>query len=624
MASLIELASGVQTVWTLVVCFLIFFMQPGFALLEAGQVRAKNAANVVMKNMMDWALGVIVFFLVGNAVYALAGMLTTEGVAVDVNAAFAYIGDPGAYVGWLFGAVFAMTAATIVSGAVAERMKFSAYVFTAICLTAIIYPVIGGFAWGGNGLLSSAGYLGQAIGAGYEDFAGATVVHMLGGLAGLVAAAMVGPRTGRFDADGNPHPIPGHSVVFAVIGTFILAFGWYGFNVGTQAVISVGDATELAGVSYNADALGRVALNTTLAMGVGAVGSTIVTAFREGKPDPLFAANGLLAGLVAITGACFHVTWWGAVIIGLIGGVQTPIVHRWVVRNLKIDDVCGVFAVHGSAGAIGTILIPVFAADGFGASQLAMQVAGVLVIAVWTIVTMWIALTIADAIWGLRVDEDEEEVGLDQGEHGIAAYPEFGGEEATVRADGSGMRTGDHPASDGSGELRTDGGNEDDDPELVTDGGVDLPEDGLRTDGSGERTDERPVTDGGEDESEDGLELNSDSEIDLVMSVIRPDRLSEVKTALAEIGAPSLTVTNVSGRGSQPAKTGQWRGEEYTVDLHQKVKIECVVADIPTEDVVEAIADAAQTGEKGDGKVFVIPVSDAYQVRTGKTGPDAV
>ncbi|MEE6210218.1 ammonium transporter [Salarchaeum sp. III] len=608
MASLIELASSVQTVWTLVVCFLIFFMQPGFALLEAGQVRAKNAANVVMKNMMDWALGVIVFFLIGNAIYALAGMITTEGVAVDVNAAFAYIGDPSAYVGWLFGAVFAMTAATIVSGAVAERMKFSAYVFTAICLTAFIYPVIGGFAWGGTGLLSSAGYLGQAIGAGYEDFAGATVVHMLGGLAGLVAAYMVGPRTGRFDADGNPHPIPGHSVVFAVIGTFILAFGWYGFNVGTQAVVSVGDATELAGVAVNGADLGRVALNTTLAMGIGAVGSTLVTTFREGKPDPLFAANGLLAGLVAITGACFHVTWWGALIIGLIGGIQTPIVHRWVVNNLKIDDVCGVFAVHGSAGAIGTILIPVFAADGFGAAQLAMQVAGVIVIAVWTIVTMAVILTIADSIWGLRVDEDEEEMGLDQGEHGIAAYPEFGGEEATVRADG--------------GDLRTDGGDTDDDPELVTDGGVDLPEDKRPvTDGSGGRTDKRPVTDGGEDE---GLDLESDAEIELVMSVIRPDRLSEVKTALAEIGAPSLTVTNVSGRGSQPAKTGQWRGEEYTVDLHQKVKIECVVADIPTEDVVEAIADAAHTGEKGDGKVFVIPVSDAYQVRTGKTGPDAV
>jgi len=594
MADIIGLASSAQTVWVLVVSFLIFFMQPGFALLEAGQVRAKNAGNVVMKNMMDWALGVLVFFLVGSGVAALAGTLTTGGEVTSLSAAFAYIDDPSAWTGWLFGAVFAMTAATIVSGAVAERMKFGAYVFLAICLTAVIYPVVAGFAWGGDGLLSSAGFLGQAIGAGYQDFAGATVVHMLGGVAGLVAAYMVGPRRGRFDENGDPHPIPGHSVVFAVVGTFILAFGWYGFNVGTQAVLSIpADATSLADVTYNGSLLGRVALNTTLAMGIGAVGSTLVTTIKEGKPDPLFAANGLLAGLVAITGACVHVTWWGALVIGLIGGVQTPLVYRWVVDNLNIDDVCGVFAVHGSAGAIGTILIPVFAVAGFSATQFVMQVVGVLTITVWTVATTGVALKFADSVWGLRVAEEEEELGLDQGEHGIAAYPEFGGEEATMRADG-GVRTGERPAPD-DGEMRTDGGKNEssEDGELLTDGGVDV-------------------------------ERMEESEIELVMAIIRPDRLSEVKQALAEVGAPSLTVTNVSGRGSQPAKEGQWRGEQYTVDLHQKVKIECVVADIPAEDVVHAIAEAAHTGEKGDGKVFVIPVSDAYQVRTGKTGPEAV
>ncbi|GGN05636.1 ammonium transporter [Halarchaeum nitratireducens] len=606
MVDVANIASGVNTVWTLVVCFLIFFMQPGFALLEAGQVRAKNAGNVVMKNMMDWSLGVLVFFLVGNGVYALAGMLTS-GQAVSVANAFAYINSPTSWIGWLFGAVFAMTAATIVSGAVAERIKFSAYVFLAICLTAVIYPVIGGFAWSG-GLLAGSGFLGQIIGAGYEDFAGATVVHMLGGVAGLVAAYMVGPRRGRFDSEGNPRPIPGHSVVFAVIGTLILAFGWYGFNVGTQAsVLSANvDAQTL---SFNGAALGRVALNTTLAMGIGAVGSTIVTTMQEGKPDPLFAANGLLAGLVAITGACAHVTWWGALIIGLVGGVQTPIVYRWVVENLKIDDVCGVFAVHGSAGAIGTILIPVFAAGGYAdfVPQLAMQIAGVIVIAVWTIVTTAIALKIADGIWGLRVDESEEEIGLDRGEHGIEAYPEFvdegvvtdGGERNQVRTDGG--------ADD---EIRTDGGvnmDTQDTHEIRTDGGVDVDDRELRADG-------------GEDvDAED-----DDGEIKLVMAVIRPDRLGEVKKSLAEVGAPSLTVTNVSGRGSQPSTTEQWRGEEYVVDLHQKVKLECVVADIPAEDVADAIREGAKTGEPGDGKVFIIDVEDALQIRTGKTGPEAV
>ena len=248
-------ADSINAVWVLTVTFLIFFMQPGFALLEAGQVRAKNAGNVVMKNMTDWGLGVLVFFVVGAGISALAGYVTTPGASFDLAGAFAYVNDPTAWVGWLFGAVFAMTAATIVSGAVAERMKFSAYVVYAIVITAFIYPVISGFAWGGDGLLSSAGYLGQAIGAGYKDFAGATVVHALGGVAGLTAAYMVGPRTGRFDSEGNAKPIPGHSVLFAVIGTLILAFGWYGFNVGTQAtVLSASDG----GVMFMGGALGQV------------------------------------------------------------------------------------------------------------------------------------------------------------------------------------------------------------------------------------------------------------------------------------------------------------------------------------------------------------------------------
>ncbi|MFB6137600.1 MAG: ammonium transporter, partial [Halobacteriaceae archaeon] len=281
----------------------------------------------------------------------------------------------------------------------------------------------------------------------YKDFAGATVVHALGGIAGLTAAWMVGPRAGRFDEDGNARPIPGHSILFAVLGTLILAFGWYGFNVGTQATILTGEGEFLGA------ALGRVLLNTTLAMGVGMMASTLTTTVVEGKPDPLFAANGLLAGLVAITGACAHVTWVGAVVIGLVGGVQTPLVYRWVVDHLKIDDVCGVFAVHGSAGFVGTIMIPFFDTAGFSTSQLAMQVAGSAVIAVWTVATTVVTLRVVGALVGLRVDEDEEAQGLDQGEHGISAYPEF-----TVESGGE-VPTGTPAAPDGSGEpAATDGG----------------------------------------------------------------------------------------------------------------------------------------------------------------------
>jgi Amt family ammonium transporter len=442
-ADVTAIANSVNSVWVLLVSFLIFFMQPGFALLEAGQVRAKNAGNVVMKNMTDWSLGVLVYFFAGAGVAAVAGYLTTPGAALDAGAAWAYVNDPTAWVGWLFGAVFAMTAATIVSGAVAERMKFRAYVVYAVVLVALIYPVVQGFAWGGNGLLSGSGYLGQAIGAGYKDFAGATVVHALGGIAGLTAAYMVGPRRGRFDESGEAKPIPGHSVLFAVIGTLILAFGWYGFNVGTQATVLTTDG------AFNGAALGRVALNTTLAMGAGMVASTLVTTAMEGKPDPLFGANGLLAGLVAITGACAHVTWWGGIVIGLIGGAQTPLVYRWVVDSLGIDDVCGVFAVHGSAGFIGTMLIPFFDVAGFSVAQLAIQVVGALFIGTWTVLATMVTLGVTDTVVGLRVSEEEESTGLDRGEHGIAAYPEFGESEGAAFADG-GRR------------VETDGGRVDD------------------------------------------------------------------------------------------------------------------------------------------------------------------
>jgi Amt family ammonium transporter len=439
-SNITALSESINAVWVLTVTFLIFFMQPGFALLEAGQVRAKNAGNVVMKNMMDWGMGVLVFFLVGAGVSAVAAQLTASETALSISGAFAYINDPSAWIGWLFGAVFAMTAATIVSGAVAERMKFSAYVIYAFAMVAFIYPVVAGWAWGG-GLLGSGGFIGQALGGvGYKDFAGATVVHALGGIAGLTAAYMVGPRKGRFDAEGNTRPIPGHSVLFAVIGTLILAFGWYGFNVGTQATVLTADG------GFNGDLLGRVALNTTLAMGAGMVASTLVTTFWEGKPDPLFGANGLLAGLVAITGACVHVSWTGALVIGIIGGIQTPIVYRWVVDSLGIDDVCGVFAVHGSAGFIGTMLIPFFDVAGFSLNQFIMQITGTLVIGTWTVLVTMAVLSGVGATIGLRVSEEEEEVGLDRGEHGMDTYPEF--------------TAGDKPGAlaDGGARVETDGG----------------------------------------------------------------------------------------------------------------------------------------------------------------------
>ncbi|WP_276255694.1 ammonium transporter [Halomontanus rarus] len=558
------IAQGVNLVWVLVACFLIFFMHAGFAMLEAGQVRSKNVANQLTKNLLTWSIGVTVFFLIGAGVEGMAG---GDGFAFAFDTA-----DPNSWVGWLFGAVFAMTAATIVSGAVAGRAKLRAYVTYTFLLAAVIYPVVAGISWYDNGLL-----IGGAVGstlAPFDDFAGGTVVHAMGGIAGLTAAWILGPRIGRYNDDGSANVIPGHSMTFAVLGTLVLAFGWYGFNVGTAAdVLVVEDgAISLGDFAY----VGRVAMTTTIAMACGAMGAGLVAWLKTGKVDTLYVANGLLAGLVGITAIPHAATWWGAFLVGGLAGAQLPIVFEFVEKVLKIDDVCAVFPVHGSAGVLGTLMLPVVVAPDYlaetGLSRVEMflgQLAGVVIIAGWTIIMTALIWGAFKAVGQARVTPEHEHDGLDVSEHGVDTYPEFGQTDVVT---------------DGGREIRTDGGRE------------------IRTDGG-----EEPQ-----------------SELKMITAIIRPDRLGAVKKALAETGAPSLTVTNVSGRGSQPAKKGQWRGEEYTVDLHQKVKIECVVADIPAADVVDAIRDAANTGEPGDGKIFVMPVEDACQVRTGKTGTDAV
>ncbi|MFC4551658.1 ammonium transporter [Halorussus sp. GCM10023401] len=542
------LAEGVNLLWVLVVTFLIFFMHAGFAMLEAGQVRSKNVANQLTKNLLTWSVGVLLYFLVGAGVASLVGGLTGPD-ATTVAESFGYVSGTSAdWVSWLFGAVFAMTAATIVSGAVAGRAKLRTYVTYTVLLAGVIYPVVVGFTWGG-GVLATLGF---------HDFAGGMVVHGLGGIAGLTAAWVVGPRLGRFNDDGTVNVIPGHSLTFAVLGTLILAFGWYGFNVGTAATVFVVEdgALKLGAFSY----VGRVALVTTLGMAAGAIGAGAVSTYKTGKVDTLYVANGLLAGLVGITGIADAIVWPGAIAVGLLAGAQLPVVFEFVEKRLQIDDVCAVFPVHGSAGILGALAFPFVAVEGFSLDALFAQVAGVALIAVWTVAATYLVFALARGLGQARVSESHERDGLDSSEHGVDTYPEFGKPDV---ADTS----------------------------------------AVRTDGSG-----RP----------------NDGRIKMVTAIVRPDRLSDVKTALAQVGAPSLTVTNVSGRGSQPAKTGQWRGEEYTVDLHQKVKIECVVADVPADEVVEAIREAADTGEPGDGKIFVLPVEDAVQVRTGMRGTEAV
>ncbi|WP_306054947.1 ammonium transporter [Natronococcus wangiae] len=537
------LMEAINYTWILVATFLIFFMHAGFAMLEAGQVRSKNVANQLTKNLLTWSVGVTVFFLVGVGV---------EGAVAGSGFEPAFVGDATSWMDWLYGAVFAMTAATIVSGAVAGRAKLRAYVTYTFLLAAVIYPVVTGLTWAG-------GHIETLTGTPFADFAGGMIVHGMGGIAGLTAAWVLGPRMDRYNDDGSVNVIPGHSLTFAVLGTLILAFGWYGFNVGTSAILGEG--------AFLGDQLGRVAMATTISMACGAMGAGLVAWAKTGKVDTLYVANGLLAGLVGITAIPDAAAWWGAFIVGGLAGAQLPIVFEFVEKHLKIDDVCAVFPVHGSAGVLGTLLFPFVAAPGVVdsvANAFVAQLTGVVIITVWTVGATGLIWFAFKAAGQARVTPEHERDGLDVSEHGVDTYPEFG--RPDVAADGAGS----------SDVIRADGG--------------------------------KP----------------NGGQIKMVTAIVRPDRLGAVKQALAEAGAPSLTVTNVSGRGSQPAKKGQWRGEEYTVDLHQKVKIECVVADIPADEVVDAISEGARTGEPGDGKIFVTPVESAYQIRTGKTGTDAV
>ena len=561
-------ADAMNGTWILVVTFLIFFMHAGFAMLEAGQVRSKNVANQLTKNLLTWSIGVTVFFLIGTAFTSLVngspGIASAAGSLFSGGEMAVESGVVGPYVNWLYGAVFAMTAATIVSGAVAGRAKLRAYVTYTFLLAAVIYPMVIAFTWSASG----DGLVAQLTGTAFHDFAGGMIVHGMGGIAGLTAAAVLGPRMDRYGKDGSTNVIPGHSLTFAVLGTLVLAFGWYGFNVGTASVVSGG--------VFNTLTLNLVAMGTTIAMAAGGIGAATVVWLKTGKVDTLYVANGLLAGLVGITAIPDTTAWWGALIVGGLAGAQLPIVFEFVSDTLKIDDVCAVFPVHGSAGVLGTLLFPFVAAPGelsagIGAHFIA-QLVGVVIIGGWTLTATAAVWYVLKASGEARVTAEHEQEGLDISEHGVETYPEFGGDR-----------------------VATDGG-----PSVID---------------TTESDSESPRADGG---AEPG------SEIKMVTAVVRPDKLGDIKQSLAEVNAPSVTVTNVSGRGSQPAKKGQWRGEEFTVDLHQKVKVEVVVADIPADEVAEAIADAAETGEPGDGKVFIMPVEDALQVRTGATGPEAV
>jgi Amt family ammonium transporter len=405
--------NALDTLWILLAAILVFFMQAGFGMVEAGLIRSKNAANVLMKNLMDFCFAALGFYMFGYAI-----MYGTEGLLVGSDGWFMFgvdsaVGSLPTEVFWLFQAVFAGTAATIVSGAMAERMKFVAYLTYSFLLTAFIYPVVGHWVWGGGWL----------AGLDFHDFAGSTVVHAVGGIAALVGAWMLGPRIGRFKEDGSPRVISGHNLPLVMIGVFILWFGWYGFNAGST--LGMGDP----GV------VGRIAMNTTLAPAVGAIAAMVTAWVKYGKPDLTIALNGALAGLVGITAPCAVVSSGAAIYIGLVAGVLVVYGIDWM-NKLQIDDVVGAFPVHGLCGIWGTLAVGLFGREMLGAptnglfygggfGQLGIQSLGVIACLAFTAAAMWVVFKMIDAVIGLRVSKETELRGLDQDEHGMESYSGF-------------------------------------------------------------------------------------------------------------------------------------------------------------------------------------------------------
>jgi len=391
-------------VWTLVAAALVFFMQAGFAMVEAGFTRAKNAVNIMMKNLMDFSMGSLAFWAIGFGLMfgASSGWIGTSGFFLSD---FKLGGDPWVLAFWMFQVVFAATAATIVSGAMAERTKFSGYMVYSVIICAVIYPIFGSWAWGG--LFHGGGWLEKL---GFIDFAGSTVVHSVGGWAALAGAIVLGPRIGKFNKDGSVRPILGHNLPLAALGVFILWLGWFGFNPGSTT-------------AANKD-IAMIFVNTNLAAAAGAVLAMFTSWMRIGKPDIGMSLNGALAGLVAITAGCANVTPLSAVIIGAIAGILV-VFAVFFFDKIKVDDPVGAVSVHGVNGAWGTLAAGLFNIGGTSGKIIGVQLVGIGSCFVWTFVTAFILFKIIDKTIGLRVSPEEERDGLDYSEHGGNAYPDF-------------------------------------------------------------------------------------------------------------------------------------------------------------------------------------------------------
>lgn len=416
-----QTTTGLDTVWMLLAAMLVFFMQPGFALVEAGFTRCKNTANILMKNLVDFMVGSILFWIIGFGLMFGTGGFAGAPHWGNLELMDSIINNGLPIEGFLiFQTVFCATSATIVSGAMAERTKFSMYLIYTVAISVLIYPISGHWTWGGGWLsdASEGSFMGELFGISFHDFAGSTVVHSVGGWIALVGAAILGPRLGKYGKDGHPKAIPGHSLTLACLGVFILWFGWFGFNPGSQLAAS-GEADQTA--------ISHVFLTTNLAACAGGITALFVTWLKYGKPSLSFTLNGILAGLVGVTAGCDLVSPLGAAAIGVICGTVMIFAVEFFEKRLKIDDPVGASSVHGVCGSLGTILTGFLATQdgvlyGGGWSFLGAQIFGVVVVGAWAALMGFIIFKVLDKIFGLRVPERIEEEGLDIYEHGESAY----------------------------------------------------------------------------------------------------------------------------------------------------------------------------------------------------------
>ena len=554
--------SSVNTIWVLLGAALVFFMQAGFAMCEAGFTRAKNTGNILMKNLMDFCIGTPCFWLVGFGVMFGAGSAVFGKLDPLIMGDYSHILPAGVPL-WsfaIFQTVFCATSATIVSGSMAERTKFSAYCIYSACISLFLYPISGHWIWGG-------GWLSQL---GFHDFAGSTAVHMVGGVCACIGAAMLGPRIGKYDSDGKPRAILGHNLSIAALGVFILWFCWFGFNGCSTVAMDSDEVLVSAGLVF---------FNTNLAAAIASVVTLIFTWIRYGKPYVSMTFNAALAGLVGITAGCDVVSPVGAAVIGAVCGILVVLSVEFFDKVVKIDDPVGAISVHGVCGATGTILTGLLATDGGllyggGFGFLGVQLLGVFSVAAYSAVLIFIVFTIIKKTIGLRCSAEEEIEGLDISEHGLAsAYADWVPATSMLVDDTkSAVAVGTTPAEEA------------------------IP---VYTKPEG-------------------------SKYTKVTIVCNQNRFEALKAQMAQIGVTGMTVTQVMGCGVQKGKTEYYRGIPMNMNLLPKLQVDIVVSTVPPEAVIAAAKSALYTGHPGDGKIFLYDVEEVVRVRTGEMGKAAL